>query len=143
MSSRSIWVSQYRRGRRKQSESGLTGCFRGAISHKHLGWVDSRMPGSARPVTHPQCQKPVLLATQGRQLVFSVVGWMIAYRESTESARHIIDYSFQLQNIAPGQLTAQRPVFFRLSLVLDGIGVDLLGGDANALAGLRSRVPRR
>jgi transposase InsO family protein len=39
--------------------------------------------------------------------VFSrcVVGWMIAYRETAELARRLIEHSCRKQNIAPGQLT--------------------------------------
>jgi len=82
-------------------------------------------------LSHPAYQKPELLATQANQLwswditklrgpakwthyhlyvildVFSryVVGWMIAYRESAELAKKLIDHSCQKQLIAPGQLT--------------------------------------
>jgi putative transposase len=82
-------------------------------------------------LTHPPYQKPELLATQANQLwswditklrgpvkwtcyhlyvildVFSrfVVGWMIAYRESAELAKRLIDHSCRKQLIAPGQLT--------------------------------------
>ncbi len=82
-------------------------------------------------LTHPPYQKPELLATQANQLwiwditklrgpakwtcyhlyvildVFSrfVVGWMIAYRESAELAKRLIDHSCSKQLIAPGQLT--------------------------------------
>jgi len=82
-------------------------------------------------LTHPAYQKPELLATEANQLwswditklrgpakwthyhlyvildVFSryVVGWMIAYRESAELAKKLIDHSCQKQLIAPGQLT--------------------------------------
>ena len=81
--------------------------------------------------THPPYQKPELLATQPNQLwswditklrgpakwtvfhlyvildVFSryVVGWMIAYRESAELAKRLIEHSCHKQNIEPGQLT--------------------------------------
>jgi putative transposase len=80
---------------------------------------------------HPVYQKPELLATAANQLwswditklrgpakwtcyhlyvildVFSrfVVGWMIAYRESAELAKRLIQHSCRAQNIAPGQLT--------------------------------------
>src|SRR3989475_10113549 len=80
---------------------------------------------------HPTYQKPELLATQANQLwswditklrgpvkwtvyhlyvildVFSryVVGWMIAYRESAELAKRLIQHTCHKQNIAPGQLT--------------------------------------
>jgi putative transposase len=82
-------------------------------------------------LTHPPYQKPELLATQSNQLwswditklrgpakwthyhlyvildVFSrfVVGWMIAYRESAELAKRLIQYSCHKQLIVPGQLT--------------------------------------
>ncbi len=82
-------------------------------------------------LAHPPYQKPELLATQANQLwswdisklrgpakwtcyhlyvildVFSrfVVGWMIAYRESAELAKRLIDHSCRKQLIAPGQLT--------------------------------------
>lgn len=82
-------------------------------------------------LTHPPYQKPELLATQANQLwswditklrgpakwtcyhlyvildVFSrfVVGWMIAYRESAELAKRLIEHSCRKQLIAPGQLT--------------------------------------
>ena len=82
-------------------------------------------------LTHPPYQKPELLATQANQLwswditklrgpvkwtcyhlyvildVFSryVVGWMIAYRESAELAKRLIEHTCRAQNIAPGQLT--------------------------------------
>jgi putative transposase len=82
-------------------------------------------------LTHPPYQKPELLATAPNQLwswditklrgpvkwtfyflyvildVFSryVVGWMIAYRESAELAKRLIEHTCRKQNIAPGQLT--------------------------------------
>jgi putative transposase len=82
-------------------------------------------------LTHPPYQKPELLATSANQLwswditklrgpvkwtfyylyvildVFSryVVGWMIAYRESSELARRLIEHTCRKQQIAPGQLT--------------------------------------
>jgi transposase InsO family protein len=82
-------------------------------------------------LTHPPYQKPELLATEANQLwswditklrgpvkwtayhlyvivdVFSryVVGWMIAYRESAELAKRLIEPTCPKQNIAPGQLT--------------------------------------
>ena len=82
-------------------------------------------------LTHPPYQKPELLATCANQLwswditklrgpvkwtfyylyvildVFSryVVGWMIAYRESAELAKRLIEHTCRKQNIAPGQLT--------------------------------------
>src|SRR5436853_3861339 len=81
-------------------------------------------------LVHPPYQKPELLATAPNQLwswditklrgpvkwtyyflyvildVFSryVVGWMIAYRESAELAKRLIEYTCRKQNIAPGQL---------------------------------------
>ena len=81
--------------------------------------------------THPPYQKPELLATQPNQLwswditklrgpakwtvfhlyvildVFSryVVGWMIAYRESAELAKRLIEHSCDKQLIESGQLT--------------------------------------
>jgi len=82
-------------------------------------------------LAHPPYQKPELLATHANQLwswdntklrgpvkwtayhlyvildVFSryVVGWMIAYRESAELAKRLIEHTCLKQNIAPGQLT--------------------------------------
>jgi len=82
-------------------------------------------------LTHPPYQKPELLATGANQLwswditklrgpvkwtfyylyvildVFSryVVGWMIAYRESAELAKRLIEHTCRKQNIVPGQLT--------------------------------------
>ena len=82
-------------------------------------------------LTHPPYQKPELLATCANQLwswditklrgpvkwtfyylyvildVFSryVVGWMIAYRESAELAKRLIEHTCRKQNIPPGQLT--------------------------------------
>ena len=82
-------------------------------------------------LTHPPYQKPELLATEANQLwswditklrgsvkwtayhlyvildIFSryVVGWMIAYRESAELAKRLIEHTCLKQNIAPGQLT--------------------------------------
>jgi len=82
-------------------------------------------------LVHPAYQKPELLATQANQLwswditklrgpakwtcfhlyvildVFSrfVVGWMIAYRESAELAKRLIEHSCRKQLIEPGQLT--------------------------------------
>src|SRR5262249_21249032 len=78
---------------------------------------------------HPPYRKPELLATGPNQLwswditklrgpvkwtfyylyvildVFSrfVVGWMIAYRESAELARRLIEHSCRRQSIEPGQ----------------------------------------
>lgn len=80
---------------------------------------------------HPPYRKPELLATAPNQLwswditklrgpakwthyqlyvildVFSryVTGWMIAYRESAELAKRLIEHSCRKQNIVPGQLT--------------------------------------
>lgn len=82
-------------------------------------------------LVHPPYARPELLATCPNQLwswditklrgpakwtfyylyvildVFSrsVVGWMIAYRETAELARKLIDHSCRRQNILPGQLT--------------------------------------
>jgi putative transposase len=82
-------------------------------------------------LTHPSYQKPELLATAPNQLwswditkllgpakwtyfylyvildVFSryVVGWMVAYRETAELAKRLIESTCDKQNIAPGQLT--------------------------------------
>src|SRR3982751_4815854 len=82
-------------------------------------------------LVHPAYQKPELLATAPNQLwswditkllgpakwtyfylyvildVFSryVTGWMIAYRESAELAKQLIEESCEKQNITPGQLT--------------------------------------
>ena len=84
-------------------------------------------------LSHPAYAKPELLATGPHQLwswditklrgpvkwtfyylyvildVFSryVTGWMIAYRESAELAKHLIEQSCEKQNILPGQLTIQ------------------------------------
>ena len=82
-------------------------------------------------LTHPPYQKPELMATAPNQLwswditkllgpakwtyfylyvlldVFSryVTGWMIAYRESAELAKRLIEESCKKQHIQPGQLT--------------------------------------
>jgi putative transposase len=82
-------------------------------------------------LSRPGYAKPELLATGPHQLwswditklrgpvkwtfyylyvildVFSryVTGWMIAYRESAELAKHLIEQSCEKQNIQPGQLT--------------------------------------
>jgi len=82
-------------------------------------------------LTHPEYQKPELLATEPNQLwswditklrgpakwtyfylyvildVFSryVTGWMVAHRESAELAKRLIEESCAKQNIRPGQLT--------------------------------------
>jgi putative transposase len=82
-------------------------------------------------LTHPRYQKPELLATAPNQLwswditkllgpakwtyfylyvildVFSryVTGWMVAYRESAELAKRLIEESCNKQHIQPGQLT--------------------------------------
>lgn len=101
-------------------------------------------------LTHPPYQKPELLATAANQLwswditklcgpvkwttyhlyvildVFSryVVGWMIAYRESAELAKRLIEHSCRKQLIEPGQLTIHadrgssmksKPVAFRIA----------------------------
>ena len=82
-------------------------------------------------LTHPHYARPELLATAPNQLwswditkllgqhkwtyyylyvlldVYSryVVGWTVAYRESTDIAKELIQHSCRKQNIAPGQLT--------------------------------------
>src|ERR1700758_1083790 len=82
-------------------------------------------------LTHPAYQKPELMATTPNQLwswditkllgpakwtyfylyvlldVFSryVTGWMVAYRESAELAKRLIEESCKKQEIQPGQLT--------------------------------------
>src|SRR6202521_4025137 len=82
-------------------------------------------------LTHPPYQKPELMATAPNQLwswditkllgpakwtyfylyvildVFSryVTGWMVAYRESAELAKRLIEESCNKQRIQPGQLT--------------------------------------
>jgi putative transposase len=81
-------------------------------------------------LTHPPYQKPELMATSPNQLwswditrlgpakwtyfylyvlldVFSryVTGWMVAYRESAELAKRLIEESCKKQHIQPGQLT--------------------------------------
>jgi putative transposase len=82
-------------------------------------------------LTHPPYQKPELMATASNQLwswditkllgpakwtyfylyvlldVFSryVTGWMVAYRESAELAKRLIEESCKKQQIQPGQLT--------------------------------------
>ena len=82
-------------------------------------------------LAHPPYQKPELLATGPNQLwswditklrgpvkwtfyylyvildVFSryVVGWMVAYRESSTLAQRLIEHSCRSQHIQPGQLT--------------------------------------
>jgi putative transposase len=82
-------------------------------------------------LTHPPYQKPELMATAPNQLwswditkllgpakwtyfylyvildVFSryVTGWMVAYRESAELAKRLIEESCKKQQIQPGQLT--------------------------------------
>src|SRR5271154_675216 len=87
-------------------------------------------------LTHPPYQKPELLATASNQLwswdisklrgpakwtyfylyvildVFSryVTGWMVAYRESAELAKRLIEESCKKQRIQPGQLTPMRIV---------------------------------
>jgi len=103
---------------------------------------------------HPPYQKPELLATQANQLwswditklrgpakwtfyslyvildVFSrfVVGWMIAYRETAELAKRLIEHSCRKHNIPPGQLTvhADRGSSMRskpVALLLADLGV--------------------
>ena len=105
-------------------------------------------------LTHPPYQKPELMATAPNQLwswditkllgpakwtyfylyvlldVFSryATGWMVAYRESAELAKRLIDESCQKQNIQPGQLTlhADRGTSMRsksVALLLADLGV--------------------
>ena len=105
-------------------------------------------------LTHPPYQKPELLATGPNQLwswditklkgpakwtsyhlyvildVFSryVVGWMIAYRESAELAKRLLEHSCQKQLIPPGQLTvhADRRSSMKskpVALLLEDLGV--------------------
>jgi putative transposase len=101
-------------------------------------------------LTHPPYQKPELMATASNQLwswditkllgpakwtyfylyvlldVFSryVTGWMVAYRESAELAKRLIEESCKKQHIQPGQLTlhadrgtsmSSKPVAFLLA----------------------------
>ncbi len=101
-------------------------------------------------LTHPPYKKPELLATAPNQLwswdiskllgpvkwtyfylyvildIFSryVTGWMVAYRESAELAKRLIEESCAKQNIRPGQLTlhadrgpsmSSKPVAFLLA----------------------------
>ena len=101
-------------------------------------------------LTHPSYQKPELMATAPNQLwswditkllgpakwtyfylyvlldVFSryVTGWMVAYRESAELAKRLIEESCKKQHIQPGQLTlhadrgtsmSSKPVAFLLA----------------------------
>lgn len=101
-------------------------------------------------LTHPPYKKPELLATAPNQLwswditkllgpakwtyfylyvildVFSryVTGWMVAYRESAELAKRLIEESCNKQHIQPGQLTlhadrgtsmSSKPVAFLLA----------------------------
>jgi putative transposase len=101
-------------------------------------------------LTHPPYQKPELMATAPNQLwswditkllgpakwtyfylyclldVFSryVTGWMVAYRESSELAKRLIEESCKKQHIQPGQLTlhadrgtsmSSKPVAFLLA----------------------------
>jgi len=103
---------------------------------------------------HPSYQKPELMATAPNQLwswdiskllgpvkwtyfylyvildVFSryVTGWMVAYRESAELAKRLIEESCKKQNIQPGQLTlhADRGTSMRskpVALLLADLGV--------------------
>jgi putative transposase len=91
-------------------------------------------------LTHPPYQKPELMATASNQLwswditklldVFSryVTGWMVAYRESDELAKRLIEESCKKQNIQPGQLTlhADRGTSMRskpVALLLADLGV--------------------
>jgi len=101
-------------------------------------------------LTHPPYQKPELMATAPNQLwswditkllgpakwtyyylyvlldIFSryVTGWMVAYRESAELAKRLIEESCKKQHIQPGQLTlhadrgtsmSSKPVAFLLA----------------------------
>src|SRR5258708_7341886 len=105
-------------------------------------------------LTHPPYQKPELMATASNQLwswditkllgpakwtyfylyvlldVFSryVTGWMVAYRESAELAKRLIEDSCKKQDIQPGQLTlhADRGTSMRskpVALLLADLGV--------------------
>ena len=105
-------------------------------------------------LTHPPYQKPELMATAPNQLwswditkllgpakwtyfylytildVFSryVTGWMVAYRESAELAKRLIEESCKKQQIRPGQLTlhADRGTSMRskpVALLLADLGV--------------------
>ena len=105
-------------------------------------------------LTHPPYQKPELMATAPNQLwswditkllgpakwtyfylyvildVFSryVTGWMVAYRESAELAKRLIEESCKKQHIQPGQLTlhADRGTSMRskpVALLLADMGV--------------------
>jgi len=105
-------------------------------------------------LTHPPYQKPELMATASNQLwswditkllgpakwtyfylyvildVFSryVTGWMVAYRESAELAKRLIEESCKKQHIQPGQLTlhADRGTSMRskpVALLLADLGV--------------------
>ena len=105
-------------------------------------------------LTHPPYQKPELMATAPNQLwswditkllgpakwtyfylyvildVFSryVTGWMVAYRESAELAKRLIEESCKKQHIQPGQLTlhADRGTSMRskpVALLLADLGV--------------------
>ena len=108
------------------------GCFHCSIRTRY-GLLEARGENCERrdPLTHPPYQKPELLATAANPLcswditklrgpaqwtvfhlyvildVFSrfVVGWMIAYRESAELAKRLIEHTCRKQNIPPGQLT--------------------------------------
>ncbi len=105
-------------------------------------------------LTHPPYQKPELMSTASNQLwswditkllgpvkwtyfylyvlldVFSryVTGWMVAYRESAELAKRLIEESCKKQDIQPGQLTlhADRGTSMRskpVALLLADLGV--------------------
>src|SRR2546430_2708831 len=105
-------------------------------------------------LTHPPYRKPELMATASNQLwswditkllgpakwtyfflyvlldVFSryVTGWMVAYRESAELAKRLIEESCKKQQIQPGQLTlhADRGTSMRskpVALLLADLGV--------------------
>jgi putative transposase len=103
---------------------------------------------------HPPYRKPELLATAPNQVwswditkllgpakwtyfylyvlldIYSryVVGWMVAYRESAELARRLIDEAFVRQGVSPGQLTihADRGTSMKskpVALLLSDLGV--------------------
>ena len=114
----------------------------------------ARFASAAISLTHPPYQKPELMATASNQLwswditkllgpakwtyfylyvlldVFSryVTGWMVAYRESAELAKRLIEESCKKQQIQPGQLTlhADRGTLMRskpVALLLADLGV--------------------
>src|SRR5262249_506953 len=119
---------------RRVSVPGCTGARMQDVYFKspaHLPEERSESRERRDQLTHQPYQKPELFATQANQLwswdipklrgpakwpcyplyviwdSFSrfVVGWMIAYRESDELAKRLIDPSCRKQLIAPGQLT--------------------------------------